>query len=64
VIYAVGIKYLFLSVPFYGIGSLLFIRAKREQKQQPKRWEWAVIIILLTGSIGIISGILTGGIEL
>lgn len=64
VIYAVGIKYLFLSVLFYGIGSLLFIRAKREQKQQPKRWEWAVIIILLTGSIGIISGILTGGIEL
>ncbi len=64
VIYAVGIKYLFLSVLFYGIGSLLFIRAKREQKQQPKRWEWAVIIILLTGSIGIIAGILTGGIEL
>jgi arginine:ornithine antiporter/lysine permease len=64
VIYAVGIKYLFLSVLFYGIGSLLFIKAKREQKQQPKRWEWAVIIILLTGSIWIIAGILTGGIEL
>lgn len=64
VIYAVGIKYLFLSVLFYGIGSLLFIRAKREQKQQPKRWEWTVIIILLTGSIGIIAGILTSGIEL
>jgi arginine:ornithine antiporter/lysine permease len=64
VIYAVGIRYLFLSVLFYGIGSLLFIRAKREEKQQPKRWEWAVIIMLLTGSIGIIAGILTGGIEL
>ncbi len=64
VIYAVGIRYLFLSVLFYGIGSLLFIRAKREQKQQPKRWEWAVIIMLLTGSVWIITGILTGGIEL
>lgn len=64
VIYAVGIRYLFLSVLFYGIGSLLFIRAKREQKQQPKRWEWAVILILLMGSVWIIAGILTGGIEL
>lgn len=62
VIYAVGIQYLFLSVLFYGIGSLLFIRAKREQKQQPKRWEWAVISMLLTGSVWIIVGILTGRI--
>lgn len=32
VIYAVGIKYLFLSVLFYGVGSLLFIKAKRENR--------------------------------
>jgi arginine:ornithine antiporter/lysine permease len=51
VIYAVGIQYLFLSVIFYSIGSLLFIRAKREQKKQPKRWEWAVIILLLAGTV-------------
>lgn len=51
VIYAVGIQYLFLSVIFYSIGSLLFIRAKREQKKQPKRWEWAVIILLLAGAV-------------
>ncbi|MDD2299398.1 MAG: amino acid permease, partial [Fermentimonas sp.] len=43
VIFAVGIKYLILSVLFYAIGSLLFIKAKREQKKQPKPWEWAVI---------------------
>ena len=30
VIYTVGLKYLFLSVLFYGIGALLFIAAKRE----------------------------------
>ena len=64
VIYAVGLKYLFLSVLFYGIGALLFIGAKWEQKQQPKHWEWAVIVLLLTGSIGIIAGILTGRIQL
>ena len=64
VIFAVGIKYLFLSVLFYAIGSLLFIRAKREQNKQPKRWEWAVIIILLAGSSLIIGLILAGRIVL
>ena len=63
VIFAVGIKYLFLSVIFYAVGSLLFIRAKREQKKQPKRWEWAVIILLLTGSVIIGSLIISGKIK-
>lgn len=47
---AVGVKCLFLPVLFYGIGSLLFIRTKKEKKEQPKRWEWAVIILLLSGA--------------
>ncbi|MDY9917647.1 MAG: basic amino acid/polyamine antiporter [Proteiniphilum sp.] len=64
VIYAVGIKYLFLSVLFYGIGSLLFIKAKKEKKEQPKQWEWAVIILLLTGTLLIVVQILTGKIDL
>ena len=63
VIYAVGIRYLVLSILFYGIGSLLFIRAKREQKKQPKRWDWAVIIILLIGSVIIASLMLSGKIN-
>lgn len=64
VIYAVGIKYLFLSVLFYGLGSLLFIRAKREKKEQPKRWEWVVIVLLFSGAILILAQILTGKITL
>ena len=64
VIYAVGIKYLFLSVLFYGIGSLLFIKAKKERREQPKRWEWIVIILLLSGAILIILRILTGKITI
>lgn len=64
VIYAVGIKYLFLSVLFYGIGSLLFIKAKKEKKEQPKQWEWAVIILLLAGTLLIVVQILTGKIIL
>lgn len=64
VIYAVGIKYLFLSVLFYGIGSLLFIKAKKEKKEQPKQWEWAVIILLLAGTLLIVVQILTGKIDL
>jgi arginine:ornithine antiporter/lysine permease len=60
VIFAVGIKYLILSVLFYAIGSLLFIKAKREQKKQPKPWEWAVIMLLLIGSL-IITGLIVSG---
>ncbi|MDD3556786.1 MAG: basic amino acid/polyamine antiporter [Proteiniphilum sp.] len=64
VIYAVGIRYLILSVLFYGIGSLLFLRAKREQKKQPKPWEWAVIILLLGTSTMLAVLLLTGRITL
>lgn len=60
VIFAVGIKYLILSLLFYAIGSLLFIKAKREQKKQPKPWEWNVIVLLLIGSL-IITGLIFSG---
>jgi arginine:ornithine antiporter/lysine permease len=60
VIFAVGIKYLILSLLFYAIGSLLFIKAKREQKKQSKPWEWAVIVLLLIGSL-IITGLIFSG---
>jgi arginine:ornithine antiporter/lysine permease len=60
VIFAVGIKYLILSLLFYAIGSLLFIKAKREQKKQPKPWEWAIIVLLLIGSL-IITGLIFSG---
>jgi arginine:ornithine antiporter/lysine permease len=62
VIYAVGIRYLILSVLFYGIGSLLYLKAKREQQKQPKRWEWAVIMLLLSASAVIITLMLSGRI--
>ncbi len=62
VIYAVGIQYLFLSILFYGIGSLLFLQAKKEKKERPKSWEWAVIILLLSGSAWIAARVLTGKI--
>jgi len=64
VIYTVGLKYLFLSILFYALGSLLYIRAKREKKEQPKHWEWAVMIILLTGALVITIFILNGEIVL
>ena len=64
VIYAVGIRYLILSALFYGTGSLLFLRAKREQKKQPIPWEWAVIILLLGTSTMLAVLLLTGRITL
>jgi arginine:ornithine antiporter/lysine permease len=60
----VGIRYLILSVLFYGIGSLLYLKAKREQQKQPKRWEWAVIMLLLSASAVIIGLLLAGRITL
>lgn len=51
VIYAVGLKYLLLSVILYALGALLFLKAKYEKKEKPKRWEWAFIIVLLVGAI-------------
>lgn len=64
VIYAVGIKYLFLSILFYGIGALLYIKAKKEKNEQPKRWEWILIVLLLCGALLIFIEILTGKIIL
>ena len=64
VIYTVGVNYLLLSVIFYSLGSLLFIKAKREQKKQPKQWEWVVIALLFTGTLLITAQILTGKIIL
>ena len=64
VIYAVGLKYLFLSILFYGIGSLLFLKAKREKNEQPKQWEWAVIGVLLCGAVVILVLIMSGKVVL
>lgn len=64
VVYTVGLKYLFLSILFYALGSLLYIWGKREKKEQPKLWEWAVMIILLTGAVLITIFILSGKIVL
>jgi len=64
VIYAVGLKYLFLSILFYGIGSLLFLKAKKEKNEQPKRWEWAVMAVLLCGAAVILVLVASGRMDL
>jgi arginine:ornithine antiporter/lysine permease len=64
VIYAVGLKYLFFSIVFYGIGSLLFLKAKREKNEHPKRWEWIVMSVLLCMALVILILIMSGKIEL
>jgi arginine:ornithine antiporter/lysine permease len=64
VIYAVGLKYLFFSIIFYGIGSLLFLKAKREKNEQPKRWEWVVMGVLICMALVILVLIMSGKIEL
>ena len=51
VIYAVGLKYLYLSLLFYAIGVFVFLRAVYEQRKKPKLWEWAFMISLIGGAI-------------
>lgn len=46
VIYTVGIKYLFFTVLFYMLGTVLFVWAKRERHEPIKRWEQLLIAIL------------------
>lgn len=64
VIYAVGLKYLYLSILFYAVGALLFLKAKHEKKEKPKRWEWAFIIFLVASAISGIVCILNGTVKL
>ena len=51
VIYAVGLKYLYLSLLFYALGVFVYLRAVYEQRKKPKLWEWAFMISLIGGAI-------------
>lgn len=64
VIYAVGLKYLLLSIILYAIGAMLFLKAKHEKKEKPKHWEWAFIVILIAGAISVGVLIMNGTIQL
>lgn len=64
VIYAVGLKYLFLSILLYAIGSLLFLKAKHERKEKPKIWEWVLILSVISISIIVAIFIIDGKIQL
>jgi arginine:ornithine antiporter/lysine permease len=64
VIYAVGIKYLFLSIIFYAIGAIIFLKGRREQKLKPKHWEWAFMLTLIVAAILLVILIAKGTIRL
>lgn len=64
VIYSVGLKYLFLSIIFYAIGVMVFLKGRHEQKQKPKLWEWAFMIALIATAIVIVVLMVNGTIKL
>ena len=64
VIYAVGIRYLFLSIIFYAVGAIVFLKGRHEQKQKPKRWEWAFMLTLIAAAILLVILIANGTIRL
>ena len=63
VIYAVGMKYLYLSLLFYAIGVFVYLRAVYEQRKKPKLWEWAFMISLIAGAIIVAILIFTGKVD-
>ena len=64
VIYAVGLKYLYLSLLFYAVGVFVYLSGRYEQRKKPKLWEWAFMISLIVGAIAIAALIFTGVVEI
>lgn len=64
VIYAVGFKYLYLSLLFYAIGVFVYLISCREQNKKPKRWEWALMYFLIISSVVIATLLYFGIVQL
>lgn len=64
VIYAVGIKYLFLAILFYTLGSFLFIVAKKERDEKILKWERIIMLLLGICSVIVIFMLTTQKISL
>jgi arginine:ornithine antiporter/lysine permease len=63
-IYAGGLKFLVLSAVLYGPGTLLYIWARREQKETVfKPVDWAVFIIAVIGAVFGVYALATGVIK-
>lgn len=60
VIYTVGLKYVFLAILFYALGSILFYRAKEERGESIKKWEFFIMWLLIISSFIILSLLITG----
>jgi arginine:ornithine antiporter/lysine permease len=64
-IYAGGIKYLLLSALLYAPGTLLYVRAAREQNRSPfNRGEWLILLAVVAGFVAAVAGLATGRITL
>jgi len=63
-IHAVGIKYLFYSLLFYALGTLLFFQAKMERKEPIKKWEWIIMWGLVLASVVLLIEIFRGNIRI
>lgn len=63
-IYAVGFNYLFYSLLFYSLGTLLFFQAKMERGARIKNWEWLIMWGLVIASVILLIEIFRGDIQL
>lgn len=64
VIYAVGVKFLFLSLLFYTLGVFVFLKSRYDLRIKPKKWEVVVMILISVISIALLAMILMGRVEI
>ena len=62
VIYAVGLVYLALTAVMYAIGMIPFLIARKEQKQEIRKWEWSALALLVVLGIYLVIQIASGNI--
>jgi arginine:ornithine antiporter/lysine permease len=64
-IFALGMKFLLLSAIIYAPGTVLYIWARREQKDRVfTAWEWILFALAIVGAIIGVHGLATGYITL
>ena len=64
-VYAGGLKFLVLSFLIYAPGTLLYLKARREQNEQffaPA--EWIALAVVVAGAAYALSGLITGYITI
>ena len=64
VIYAVGLKYLYLSLLFYALGLFFYLKGRRESRIKPTRWETVLMVLIVIAALLVVLLIAEGRVKL